>query len=91
MKNPSDVWRIPMVSGNYQERTDHPAQYPEKLIERIILAATNPQDVVLDPFLGSGTTAVVANKLERKYIGFEIEEEYIQMANTRLQNIKRDL
>ena len=61
-KNPSDVWKIPLVSGNSIERTGHPAQYPEKLIERIILATTNKKDLVLDPFMGSGTTAIVAKK-----------------------------
>ncbi|WP_449623077.1 DNA-methyltransferase, partial [Robertmurraya sp. Marseille-Q9965] len=88
LKNPSDVWRIPMVSGNFQERTNHPAQYPEKLIERIILTATNELDVVLDPFMGSGTTAVVAAKLNRNYLGFEIEQEYIEMAKQRLELLK---
>lgn len=88
LKNPSDVWRIPMVSGNFNERTDHPAQYPEKLIERIILTGSNINDVVLDPFMGSGTTAVVAAKLNRNYIGFEIEPEYIKMATERLGGIK---
>lgn len=87
LKNPSDVWRIPMVSGNFQERTSHPAQYPEKLIERIILAATNEGDIVLDPFMGSGTTAVVAKKLGRNYIGYEIENEYIKIAEERLNRI----
>lgn len=87
MKNPSDVWRIPMVSGNFQERTGHPAQYPEKLIERIILTGTNEGDLVLDPFMGSGTTAVVAKKLNRRYIGYEIVPEYNQMAETRLSRI----
>ena len=87
LKNPSDVWKIPMVSGNFLERTGHPAQYPEKLIERIVLAGTNKGDVVLDPFMGSGTTAVVAKKLGRKYIGYEIVPEYIEMSNTRLSNI----
>ena len=76
-----------MVSGNFAERTEHPAQYPEKLIERIILTASNVNDIVLDPFMGSGTTAVVASKLHRNYIGFEIEEEYINMAKNRLDNI----
>lgn len=87
LKNPSDVWRIPMVSGNFLERTGHPAQYPEKLVERIILAGTNRGDIVLDPFMGSGTTAVVAKKLGRKYIGYEIVPEYIEMSNTRLSNV----
>ena len=67
LKNPSDVWRISMVSGNFEERTSHPAQYPEELIERVILSTTNKGDLVLDPFMGSGTTAVVAKKLGRNY------------------------
>lgn len=90
LKNPSDVWKIPMVSGNFLERTGHPAQYPEKLIERIVLAGTNKGDVVLDPFMGSGTTAVVAKKLGRKYIGYEIVPEYIEMSNTRLSNVVKE-
>lgn len=85
LKNPSDVWRIPMVSGNFLERTDHPAQYPEKLIERIILSGSNEGDTILDPFMGSGTTAVVAKKLNRYYIGFELEPEYIEITNKRLE------
>ena len=76
-----------MVSGNFIERTGHPAQYPERLIERIVLAGTNEGDVVLDPFMGSGTSAVVAKKLGRNYLGYEIVPEYIEMANTRLNNI----
>jgi DNA modification methylase len=85
-KNPSDVWKIPLVSGNSLERTNHPAQYPEKLIERIILASTNKKQVVLDPFIGSGTTAVVSKKLERYYVGYEIQKKYIDIANKRLKN-----
>lgn len=87
LKNPSDVWRVSMVSGNFQERTAHPAQYPEKLVERIILAGTNSEDIVLDPFMGSGTTAVVAKKLGRSYIGYEIEKEYLDIANERLSKV----
>jgi len=86
MKNPSDVWKIPMISGNFLERTGHPAQYPERLIERVILAGTDRGDIVLDPFMGSGTTAVVAKKLGRHYLGYEIEPEYIEMANHRIAN-----
>ncbi|MGG0655543.1 DNA-methyltransferase [Rummeliibacillus pycnus] len=84
LKNPSDVWRIPMVSGNFLERTDHPAQYPEKLIERIILSGSNKGDIILDPFMGSGTTAVVAKKLKRHYIGYELEPDYIEITDKRL-------
>lgn len=87
-KNPSDVWRIPLVSGNSPERTEHPAQYPEKLIERIIKVATNPGDVVLDPFIGSGTTAFVAKKLNRHYVGYDIYESYIRVAEKRLNSLK---
>ena len=79
-----------MVSGNFLERTEHPAQYPEKLIERIILVASNENDIILDPFMGSGTTAVVAKKLKRHFIGFEIEETYIEMANKRLNGVSND-
>ena len=84
LKNPSDVWKIPMISGNFLERTSHPAQYPEKLIERIILAASNEKDIVLDPFMGSGTTAVVAKRFNRFYIGYELEEEYIEISKKRI-------
>lgn len=90
LKNPSDVWKISMVSGNFLERTGHPAQFPEKLIERIVLAGTNRDEVVLDPFMGSGTTAVVAKKLGRKYIGYEIVPEYLEMANVRLNNVDKE-
>lgn len=88
-KNPSDVWRISMVSGNFAERTSHPAQFPEKLIERIILASTNENDIVLDPFMGSGTTAAVAKKLNRNYLGYEIVPEYIEISNNRLSQITK--
>jgi DNA modification methylase len=84
-KNPSDVWKIPLVSGNAIERTEHPAQYPEKLIERIIKAVTDEGDLVLDPFMGSGTSAVVAKKLKRLYVGYEINAEYIEIAKKRLK------
>lgn len=90
MKNPTDVWRISMVSGNFEERTSHPAQYPEELIERIILAGTNKSEVVLDPFMGSGTTAAVAKKLGRHYLGYEIVEEYCEIAHERLLKIKEN-
>lgn len=76
-----------MVSGNFEERTEHPAQYPEKLVERIILGSTNENDIVLDPFMGSGTTAVVAKKLNRQYLGYEIVPEYCEIAKKRLSKV----
>ena len=76
-----------MVSGNFEERTGHPAQYPEQLIERIILTGSDVGDIILDPFMGSGTTAVAAKKLGRRYLGYEIEREYCVMAKERLGKV----
>lgn len=73
------------------ENTDHPTQKPEKLIAKLILASSNPGDVVLDPFLGSGTTAVVAKKLERNFTGIELNQEYCCWALKRLQLADDDL
>jgi site-specific DNA-methyltransferase (adenine-specific) len=67
------------------ENTDHPTQKPEKLLAKIILASSKPGDVVLDPFLGSGTTSVVAKKLERRYAGIEIDESFCCLAEKRLE------
>lgn len=89
LKNPSDVWRISLVSGNSPERTEHPAQYPEELIERIIKTGSNSNDLILDPFMGSGTTAVVAKNLGRNYVGYETEIEFIKIANKRLRDGKK--
>jgi site-specific DNA-methyltransferase (adenine-specific) len=66
------------------ENTDHPTQKPEKLIAKIVLASSDPGGVVLDPFLGSGTTSVVAKKLGRRYVGIELEERYCCLAEKRL-------
>jgi len=84
MKNPTDVWYIQMVSGNYGERTSHPAQYPEELIERIIKVASKKEDIILDPFIGSGTTAKVAKDLGRQYIGYDNNLEYVKICEERL-------
>jgi site-specific DNA-methyltransferase (adenine-specific) len=66
------------------ENTDHPTQKPEKLVAKIILASSKPGDIVFDPFLGSGTTSVVAKKLGRQYVGIEIDEQYCCLAEKRL-------
>src|SRR3989338_10351178 len=84
-KNPTDVWYIQMVSGNYPERTSHPAQYPEELIERIMRVASNEGDVVLDPFIVSGTTARVAKDLKRNFLGYDTNKEYIKIAEERIR------
>jgi site-specific DNA-methyltransferase (adenine-specific) len=67
------------------ENTDHPTQKPEKLLARVILASSNPGDVIFDPFVGSGTTAVVARKLDRHYVGVDIDHEYCCLARKRLE------
>ena len=67
-----------------EENTEHPTQKPEKLIAKLILASCPPSGIVMDPFLGSGTTSVVAKKLGRHYIGIEKEEYYSIIAEKRL-------
>lgn len=84
-KNPGDTWSIPNVKNNHPEKTDHPCQFPLDLIRPLIKALSNPGDIVLDPFMGSGTLAVAAAQLDRAYLGFEIFEENINIANERLQ------
>lgn len=74
------VWRIPSVRAN----DDHPAKFPEALASRVIRLLTDEHDVVLDPFLGSGTTAVVASQLNRHYVGIERMPEYVESARNRL-------
>ena len=83
-KNPSDVWNIPNVKANHVEKTTHPAQFPVELIERLILALTNENDWVFDPFIGSGTTAIASLLHGRRVIGAEILPEYIRIIMERL-------
>ena len=83
---PSNIWTdISIPFWSMPENTDHPTQKPEKLIAKLILASSNKNDVVFDPFLGSGTTAVTAKKLGRKFVGIEKEKEYVALAIKRLQ------
>jgi adenine-specific DNA-methyltransferase len=86
-KNPGDVWHIAKITSgknrSSKERTEHPAQFPEEIIERIIKVSSNINDIILDPFIGSGTTAVVANRLNRKFIGFEKNEYYYNIIKNR--------
>ena len=86
-------WYIPICSGKERLRENnnqrsHPTQKPEALMYRIILSSTNKGDIILDPFLGSGTTAVVAKKLQRNFIGIEQDKEYISLAKKRLKQTK---
>jgi adenine-specific DNA-methyltransferase len=87
-KNPSDVWEIPKVTSGYQraskERTRHPAQFPESVITRVVKVSSNPCEIVLDPFMGSGTTAVVALREKRFVVGFELRTDYCYLAVERI-------
>ena len=83
---PSNLWTdISVPFWSMPENTDHPTQKPEKLLAKIILASSEEGDVVFDPFLGSGTTSVVAKKLGRQFFGVEIDEEYCCLAEKRLE------
>jgi len=84
-KNCGDVWNIPQLSGTFKERLAHPTQKPIKLIRRMIKVSSNEGDIILDPFMGSGTTAVAAKQLNRNFIGFELSQKYCDIANKRLE------
>jgi adenine-specific DNA-methyltransferase len=91
-KNPTDVWEFPKVTSGAQrsspERTAHPAQFPIAVIDRIVRACSNPGDILLDPFMGSGTTAEVGMSTGRFVLGFELESKYIEIINSRLEKYK---
>jgi len=89
VKQMRDVWSLPLVQGKERLRGKdgralHPTQKPEEMLKRIIIASSNKGDTVLDPFLGSGTTAFVAKKLCRNWIGIERSKEYVDIAKKRL-------
>ena len=86
---PRDVFEIPTISNSAEEKTPHPTQKPEELLRKIILASSNRGDVVADPFLGSGTSVVVAEQLDRKWLGCDISTEYIQWGVGRIETVKR--
>ncbi len=89
-KQMRDFWELPLVQGRERLRGEgnralHPTQKPEEMLKRIILASSNEGDVVLDPFLGSGTTTYVARKYGRKWIGIEQNSEYVRIARQRMK------
>ena len=84
-----DTWYFPRVNGTFKERAGwHGCQMPEQLLGRIVRACSNVGDVVLDPFAGSGTTLAVAKKLDRRFLGFELSEDYAVRAGDRLAAIR---
>ena len=88
---PSNIWTdISIPFWSMPENTAHPTQKPEKLLAKIILASTNKGDLVFDPFVGSGTTAVVAKKLGRKFVGVELDKYYCCLAQKRLEIAEKE-
>lgn len=85
-KKVTNLIRVPSLKGASKEKVGHPSQKPEALIDILIKSTTRPGDMILDPFLGSGTTAVVAQALGRPWVGIDLEEEYIQMSLTRIKS-----
>jgi len=85
-KQMRNVWEISPPQPKEKAHGKHPTQKPLKLLERLLLASTNEDDVILDPFNGSGTTALAAVKLNRKYLGIEISEEFLDLTINRLQD-----
>ncbi|MBI9039024.1 MAG: site-specific DNA-methyltransferase [Bacteroidales bacterium] len=100
-KNPSDIWdivvkdwesglwNIPNVKSNHPEKTTHPAQFPVELVERCVLALTNKNSWILDPYSGVGTTAIAALKNYRNSIGIEKEKNYVELARERIEKLKQ--
>ena len=86
-KQMKDVWETSLTKPSEKKCGKHPTQKPMDLLEKIILSSTDEGDLILDPFNGSGTTGIVANKLKRKYIGIEKEKEYLDLTIKRKKTI----
>lgn len=87
--NPKDIWSVSRIHAQNPERQNHPTQKPLELIERIIKASCPENGLVLDPFMGSGTTAIASLNINRQFIGFEINKEYHQICLDRIENISK--
>ncbi len=83
-KNPSDVWDMPNVKSNHIEKTEHPCQFPVGLVERLVLSMTRPGDLVVDPYMGVGTTGVAAVLHGRRAAGADLEARYLEVARERI-------
>lgn len=86
-KNPSDVWDMPNVKANHVEKTEHPCQFPVAMIERLVLGMTNEENLVVDPYMGVGTTAVASLLHNRRSAGADTEIRYLEIARERLQQV----
>lgn len=85
-KNPSDIWEITNVKHNHPEKTKHPCQFPEALVKRLVLSLTNENDIVYDPFGGSGTVIKVCKDFNRKGIMSDTDSSYCEIAKNRILN-----
>ena len=91
LTHPSNLWNdITVPFWSMPENTEHPTQKPEKLLAKLILASTNPDDLVFDPFMGAGSSIVAAKKLNRRFLGVEIERQYCLLAAKRLHLAELD-
>lgn len=86
---PKDVFDIPTTCNGMDEKTQHPTQKPEELIRKLILAASNCGDLIVDPFSGSGTTLVAAEQLNRRWMGCDLNHQYNQWAIKRIESVRR--
>jgi site-specific DNA-methyltransferase (adenine-specific) len=85
--NPKDVWSVSRLHRQHAERVDHPTQKPLEIVERMVLASCPPGGRVLDPFMGSGTTAVACARQRREFVGYEINETYCTIARERVSAV----
>lgn len=87
-KYATNLWRIPSLRSPSKEKAGHPSQKPLALVERIVESSSSKGELVIDPFLGSGTTAIVARQLGRRYLGIEINPKYVEIARQRLEQVE---
>lgn len=88
--NPKDLWSVSRLHKENPERANHPTQKPLEIIERMVLASCPPGGIVLDPFMGSGTTAIAARRCGRNFVGFELNPEYCEIISQRLASAESD-
>ena len=82
--NPKDLWSVSRLHREHPERADHPTEKPLEIVERMLKASCPPGGIVLDPFMGSGTTAIAARRCGRRFVGFELNPDYCELIENRL-------
>jgi adenine-specific DNA-methyltransferase len=87
-KNPGDVWDIPNVKAGHVEKTEHPCQFPVALAQRLVKAMSPPDGLVVDPYLGSGSSAVAAISEGRRFMGCDVEMKYLEIARARIRDLR---